>query len=98
MTASFDCSQHRSSGAPREPRSVVDYCTWPGATATTTANGGGVTDTYGRRWYDVDESTRSAIGAVITERMDSVGITRRSTTRSRRDADGSAPAESRSRA
>jgi integrase len=29
-------------------------------------------DTYGHLWPDADESTRSAIGAVITERMDSV--------------------------
>jgi hypothetical protein len=37
MTASFDGSRHRSSGAPREPHSVVGYCTWPKAPATTTA-------------------------------------------------------------
>jgi hypothetical protein len=29
-------------------------------------------DTYGHLWPDADESTRSAIGAVITARMDSV--------------------------
>src|SRR6476659_8823301 len=29
-------------------------------------------DTYGHLWPDADESTRSAIGAVIAERMDSV--------------------------
>ena len=32
-------------------------------------------DTYGHLWPDADESTRSAIGAVITERMDSVEST-----------------------
>ncbi len=32
-------------------------------------------DTYGHLWPDADESTRSAIGAVIAERMDSVGST-----------------------
>ena len=32
-------------------------------------------DTYGHLWPDADESTRSAIGAVITERMDSVETT-----------------------
>ena len=32
-------------------------------------------DTYGHLWPDADESTRSAIGAVITERMDSLGAT-----------------------
>ena len=32
-------------------------------------------DTYGHLWPDADESTRSAIGAVIAERMDSVGAT-----------------------
>ena len=32
-------------------------------------------DTYGHLWPDADESTRSAIGAVITERMDSIGNT-----------------------
>ena len=36
------------------------------ATARTTL------DTYGHLWPDADESTRSAIGAVIAERMDSV--------------------------
>jgi hypothetical protein len=35
------------------------------ATARTTL------DTYGHLWPDADESTRSAIGAVIAERMDS---------------------------
>jgi integrase len=30
-------------------------------------------DTYGHLCPDADESTRSAIGAVITERMDSIG-------------------------
>jgi integrase len=29
-------------------------------------------DTYGHLWPDADESTRSAIGAVIAKRMDSV--------------------------
>ena len=28
-------------------------------------------DTYGHLWPDADESTRSAVGAVIAERMDS---------------------------
>jgi len=28
-------------------------------------------DTYGHLWPDADESTRSAIGVVIAERMDS---------------------------
>ena len=32
-------------------------------------------DTYGHLWPDADESTRSAIGSVITERMDSVQTT-----------------------
>jgi integrase len=32
-------------------------------------------DTYGRLWPDADESTRSAIGAVIAKRMDSFGAT-----------------------
>jgi hypothetical protein len=32
-------------------------------------------DTYGHLWPDADESTRSAIGVVITERMDSLGAT-----------------------
>jgi len=32
-------------------------------------------DTYGHLWPDADESTRSAIGAVIAKRMDSVGTT-----------------------
>ena len=32
-------------------------------------------DTYGHLWPDADESTRSAIGAVIAERMDSVEST-----------------------
>ena len=32
-------------------------------------------DTYGHLWPDADESTRSAIGAVIAERMDSLGTT-----------------------
>ncbi|MDO3315702.1 phage integrase family protein [Mycobacteroides abscessus subsp. abscessus] len=32
-------------------------------------------DTYGHLWPDADESTRSAVGAVITERMDSLGAT-----------------------
>jgi integrase len=32
-------------------------------------------DTYGHLWPDADESTRSAIGAVITERMDSFETT-----------------------
>ena len=35
------------------------------ATASTTL------DTYGHVWPDADESTRTAIGAVITARMDS---------------------------
>jgi len=35
------------------------------ATARTTL------DTYGHLWPDADESTRTAIGAVIVERMDS---------------------------
>jgi len=39
------------------------------ATARTTL------DTYGHLWPDADESTRTAIGAVIAERMDSGGIT-----------------------
>jgi hypothetical protein len=30
-------------------------------------------DTYGHTWPDADESTRSAVGAVIAERMDSSG-------------------------
>jgi hypothetical protein len=29
-------------------------------------------DTYGHLWPDADESTRSTIGAVIAERMDSL--------------------------
>ena len=37
------------------------------ASATTTLN------TYGHLWPDADESTRAAIGAVITARMDSSG-------------------------
>lgn len=32
-------------------------------------------DTYGHLWPDADESTRSAIGGVIAERMDSTGFT-----------------------
>jgi hypothetical protein len=32
-------------------------------------------DTYGHLWPDADESTRSAIGAVIAKRMDSLGTT-----------------------
>ena len=36
------------------------------ATARTTL------DTYGHLWPDADESTRSAVGAVITERMASL--------------------------
>jgi integrase len=32
-------------------------------------------DTYSHLWPDADESTRSAIGAVITDRMDSFGAT-----------------------
>jgi integrase len=32
-------------------------------------------DTYGHLWPDADESTRSAIGALIAERTDSVGFT-----------------------
>jgi len=32
-------------------------------------------DTYGHLWPDADEPTRSAIGVVITERMDSLGAT-----------------------
>ncbi|MGH3644354.1 MAG: tyrosine-type recombinase/integrase, partial [Mycobacterium sp.] len=32
-------------------------------------------DTYGHLWPDADESTRSAIGSVITERMDSLETT-----------------------
>lgn len=32
-------------------------------------------DTYGHPWPDADESTRSAVGAVISERMNSVGAT-----------------------
>ncbi|MET8650342.1 tyrosine-type recombinase/integrase [Nocardia aurea] len=32
-------------------------------------------DTYGHLWPDADESTRFAIGEVITERMDSAGTT-----------------------
>ncbi|MGO9928395.1 MAG: tyrosine-type recombinase/integrase [Mycobacterium sp.] len=32
-------------------------------------------DTYGHLWPDADESTRSAIGAVIAKRMDSLGVT-----------------------
>lgn len=32
-------------------------------------------DTYGHLWPDADESTRSAVGAVISERMNSVGAT-----------------------
>jgi hypothetical protein len=32
-------------------------------------------DTYGHLWPDADESTRSAIGVVIAERMDSIGST-----------------------
>ena len=39
------------------------------ATARTTL------DTYGHLWPDADESTRSAIGAVITARMDSFEAT-----------------------
>jgi integrase len=39
------------------------------ATARTTL------DTYGHLWPDAHESTRSAIGAVIKERMDSLGAT-----------------------
>jgi integrase len=39
------------------------------ATARTTL------DTYGHLWPDADESTRSAIGAVIAKRMDSIGST-----------------------
>jgi site-specific recombinase XerC len=39
------------------------------ATAQTTL------DVYGRLWPDADESTRSAIGAVIAARMDSVEST-----------------------
>lgn len=39
------------------------------ATARTTL------DIYGHLWPDADESTRSAVGAVIAERMDSFGIT-----------------------
>ena len=39
------------------------------ATARTTL------DTYGHLWPDADESTRSAIGAVIAERMDSLEST-----------------------
>jgi hypothetical protein len=32
-------------------------------------------DTYGHLWPDADESTRTAIGAVIAERMDCAEIT-----------------------
>ncbi|MBN7458325.1 tyrosine-type recombinase/integrase [Mycobacteroides abscessus] len=32
-------------------------------------------DTYGHLWPDADESTRSAVGAVIADRMDSLGAT-----------------------
>jgi integrase len=32
-------------------------------------------DTYGHLWPGADESTRSAVGAVISERMNSVGAT-----------------------
>ena len=32
-------------------------------------------DTYGHLWPDADESTRSAIGAVIAERVDSIEAT-----------------------
>jgi integrase len=39
------------------------------ATASTTL------DTYGHLCPDADESTRSAIGAVIAKRMDSIGST-----------------------
>lgn len=39
------------------------------ASATTTL------DIYGHLWPDADESTRSAIGVVIADRMDSVGST-----------------------
>jgi integrase len=39
------------------------------ATARTTL------DTYSHLWPDADESTRSAIGVVIKERMDSLGAT-----------------------
>ena len=39
------------------------------ASAQTTLN------TYGHLWPDADESTRSAIGAVIAERMASAEIT-----------------------
>ena len=31
-------------------------------------------DTYGHLWPDADESTRAAVGAVITARIDSVEI------------------------
>lgn len=30
-------------------------------------------DSYGQLWPDADESTRSAVGAVIAKRMDSLG-------------------------
>ena len=33
-------------------------------------------DTYGHMWPDADESTRSAIGAVITERIASLNLLR----------------------
>jgi integrase len=39
------------------------------ASARTTLN------TYGHLWPDADESTRSAIGAVIAKWMDSLGVT-----------------------
>jgi hypothetical protein len=39
------------------------------ATARTTL------DVYGHMWPDADESTRSAVGAVIAERMDSLRLT-----------------------
>ena len=39
------------------------------ALATTTLN------TYGHLWPDADESTRTAVGVVITARMDSLAAT-----------------------
>lgn len=44
------------------------------ATARTTL------DTYGHLWPDADESTRTAIGAVIAEQMDSAADPLRSQT------------------
>jgi hypothetical protein len=39
------------------------------------ANARTTLDTYGHLWPDADESTRSAIGAVIVKRMDSIVAT-----------------------